>query len=152
MIIESVEVIPSTKESKFEDIENGFEVFAITTSFDEWQLFMMEKIKRDVETNKHMIYDDQCKNFAKKHQAFMTAPVAKFGNMYMSVSRIVEMEYLDSIPPLGPLYSVCKNKIDDISAGKTVFRPYFNAETFKDEVGMWYPLKEVCIIRYGKLQ
>lgn len=152
MKIESVEVIPSTKESKFEDIEYEFEVFAMTTSFDEWETFMSEKIKKDAEVNKHMSYDDQCRNYALKHQAFMTAPVAKFENTYMAVSRIVEVEYLDSIPALGPLYSVCKNKIEDESAGKSVFRSYVNPETFKEEVGMWYPLKEVCVIRYGKLQ
>jgi len=152
MKIESVEVIPSTKESKFEDVEHEFEVFGMTTSFDEWETFMIEKIKQDAEVNKHMSYDDQCRNYALKHQAFMTAPIAIFGNTYMAATREIELGYLDLMPPLGPLFSVYKRKIEDTQAGKTVFRPYINRETFKEEVGVWYPLKEVCVIRYGKMQ
>ena len=149
MKIESVEVIPSTKESKFEDVEHEFEVFGMTTSFDEWETLMAEKAKRDKEI---ISYDDQCRNYALKHQAFMTAPVAIFGNTYMAATREIELDYLDSMPPLGPLFSVYKHKIEDTQAGKTVFRPYISRETFKEEVGMWYPLKEVCVIRYGKMQ
>jgi len=149
MKIESVEVIASTKESKFEDVEHEFEVFGMTTSFDEWETLMAEKAKRDKEI---ISYDDQCRNYALKHQAFMTAPVAIFGNTYAPVACKIEVEYLDSMPPLGPLFSVYKCKIEDTQAGKTVFRPYINRETFKEEVGMWYPLKEVCVIRYGKMQ
>lgn len=149
MKIESVEVIPSTKESKFEDVEHEFEVFGMTTSFDEWETFMIEKAKRDKEI---ISYDDQCRRFALKHKAFMMAPVAMFGNTYASIAREIEVEYLDSMPPLGPLFSVYKRKIEDTQAGKTVFRPYINRETFKEEVGMWYPLKKVCVIRYGKMQ
>lgn len=152
MKIESVEVIPMTKESKFEDVEREFEVFAMTTSFDEWESFALEAIKRESKYNNHVQYDEQCRNYALKHQAFMTAPVAKFGNTYMVVTRRVETEYLDSFPPLGPLYSVYKTKMEDKAAGKTVFRKYRNSETFKEETGMWYPLKEVCVIRYGKSQ
>jgi hypothetical protein len=43
MEIESVEVIPMRKDSIWEDVNTGFGVGFITTSFVEWKLYVLEK-------------------------------------------------------------------------------------------------------------
>lgn len=150
MKIESVEVIPMAKESKWEDTPRVFEVSMITTDYviwftRTWDCFMShgtEILKPEM--------DGACIEFAKRQQAFMLAPVAIFGNqVYAAKSK--KADTLDGVVIDGPLYSVETYMTDDKSAGKTVERTYMDPETFVVQHGLWYPQKKAYKVRYGTI-
>lgn len=147
MKIESVEVIPMTKDSKWEEASNPFEVYNITTSFIEWTNdFFSKENSKDPDMKE--IMDDSCWAFAEKQCAFMMTPTAKFGND-IYVAKRKRVSSLDGVVIDGPLYRVSITQIDDIEAGKIEKRSYINPETFEKEFGLWYPKKTAYIIRYG---
>jgi hypothetical protein len=147
MKIESIEVIPMTKESKWEDVPRQFEVSMITTNFGEWFTRMYDDVlSYDTKAN----IDSECIKFAKKQQAFMLAPTAIFGSqVYVAKSRLSET--LDDVVIDGPLYRVEAYMTDDTSADKTVERTYVDPNTFETLEGLWYPQKKVYKIRFGML-
>lgn len=145
MKIESVEVIPMRGESIWEDIKNDFEVFGITTSYDEWEKVSANNVLLDLD---NYAVTEECFGFAKQQQAFMTAPIAKFGDV-LFVSRSRRARSLDGLKIDGPLYQVYQIEVDDIDAGKTVEREYIDTETFMINNGLWYPKKKEYVVRYG---
>lgn len=145
MKIESVEVIPMRGESIWENIKNDFEVFGITTSYDEWEKVSADNVLLDLD---NYAVTEECFEFAKRQQAFMTAPTAKFGDV-LFVSRTRRAKSLDGLKIDGPLHQVYQIEVDDIDAGKTVEREYIDTETFKVTNGLWYPKKKEYVVRYG---
>jgi hypothetical protein len=159
MQIESVQVIPSRKDSLFEDTPlNGFEC-TITTSYDEWKSVMDRHLAVETPstpnawsvTRKPPEFDDVCERFAKAQKAFMTGPTAIFhDNLYMA--RTVAMpteDHLFAMSNTGPLYMVLKEYVDNLEAERTVERFYTDPTTFKPMHGMWYPYKTQYRLRYG---
>jgi hypothetical protein len=148
MIITSVEVIQMSKESKWEDIPREFEVSNITTDYLKWSDNMFDHILSYTETDCVPEIDNFCLEFAKKHQAYMLAPTAKFGHLfYLSESKVVDT--LDNVIIDGPLYRVYAFMKDDTSAEKTEERKYIDPVSFAPRYGLWYPQKKMYKIRYG---
>jgi len=157
MKIESVQVIPSRKDSMFEETPlNTFDC-TITTSYDEWKTAhdaniglytdtsSIEKVKKQPE------FDELCERFAKTQKAYMVAPTALFHDT-VYVARTVAMpteDHLLAMSNTGPLYMVFKEYIDDIEAGKTEERFYVDPQTFAPMYGLWYPYKAQYRLRYG---
>ena len=141
MKIESVEVIPMTKESKWEDLPKKFEVAGITTSFEKWYVGVLE----------HGEYlDAECIAFAKVQPAFMTAPTALFDKqLYSAKARMAET--LEGLLLDGPLYRISVTEIDDETGEKSIYRKYVDPQTFEMKEGFWYPKKKAYKIRYGFL-
>lgn len=153
MKIESVEVIPMRKESIWEDISNPFEVAGITTSYEEWEKFFVDYINKQNRMSDHSFsikieFNDECKKFAKLQHAFMTTPTSLFGKITF-VSKSIKVNTLENMVLEGPLHNVHTISIDDIDAGKTVERHYVDKASFQPMFGMWYPKKEIYLIRYG---
>jgi hypothetical protein len=147
MIIESIEVIPMTKESKWEDAPRLFEVSMITTDYVKWFAKACEDMLPHQDRIKINI-DGHCIEFAKRQKVFMLAPTAIFGTiMYAAKSKIVDT--LDGIFIDGPLYRVEYVVKDDISAEKTVERTYVDPTTSLPMHGLWYPQKKMYNVRYG---
>ena len=114
MKIESVEVIPMSKESKWEDIRTPFEVSFITTSFDEWYARTL-KHQEETGTSEYSIkMDDACISFAKMQQAFMLSPTGRFGQT-LYVAKAIAVENLDGIIIDGPLYQVANVVMFDLT-------------------------------------
>lgn len=146
MQIESVEVIPMSKESKWEDAPKTFEVSMITTDYVKWLTSMYDEYLDSANSG----IDGACILFAKRQQAFMLAPTAIFGStVYCAVSRVTET--LDNLQLDGPLYRVQTLRIDDKDSGKSVERLYTDPETFNKVYGLWYPEKKVYKVRYGQV-
>lgn len=114
MKIESVEVIPMSKESKWEDIRTPFEVSFITTSFDEWyaQTLKNREATGALENGEKM--DDACIAFAKAQQGFMLSPTGRFGQT-LYVAKAKAVENLDGIIIDGPLYQVTNVVMFDLT-------------------------------------
>jgi hypothetical protein len=147
MKIESVEVIPMSKDSKWEETQEPYEVFGVTTSYSEWLVDSIEKSSLGC-NGQEFEMDSNCIEFAQKQSVFMTAPTAKFGNT-LFVARTRLTPSLKDIRLDGPLYRVFTVKVDDIEAGKIVTRSYVDPDTFEIMFGPWYPKKTEYIIRYG---
>lgn len=147
MKIESVEVIPMAKESKWKDAPRKFEVSMITTDYVTWFTKMYDDIlSYDAEPK----IDEVCIRFAKKQQAFMLAPTALFGShVYVAKSRSADT--LDGVVVDGPLYRVAAYMIDDTTTEKTVERKYIDPVSFAPMYGLWYPQKKAYKILYGEL-
>lgn len=144
MEIESVTVIPMSKESKWEDMPAAFQVCFITTSFKDWYINVLEQSNKF----ENMKIDEVCIAFAKKQQAFMLAPTGIFGQtMYVAKTRIVET--LDGLVIDGPLYHITTAEIDDMDSEKTVQTKYIDPVTFELKEGPWYSKKQVYKVRYG---
>jgi hypothetical protein len=150
MKIESIEVIPMAKESKWEDAERIFEVSMITTDYVTWFTNMYDSA---VSYNNEFVFpklDETCLSFAKKQQAFMLGPTAIFGpSVYVAKSRSADT--LDGVVIDGPLYRVEYAMTDDTSAEKTVERKYIDPVTFLPMDGLWYPQKKTYKVRYGQV-
>lgn len=156
MKIESVQAIPSRKDSLFEETPlNQFEC-TITTSYDEWKTAISEwmdmlyggehdKVKKKPE------FDDVSEQFARAQRAYMTNPTAMFHDMLYEARsvRLPTVDHLMALSNTGPLYMVFKEYIDDVEAGKTEERFYVNPDTFQPMYGLWYPYKGVYRLRYG---
>jgi hypothetical protein len=146
IIIDSIEVIPMSKDSKFEAVDNDFEVYGITTEFSKW----FEGVSNGGTDATDFGYDHvngECLAFARKQQAFMTAPTAIFaGQLYQA--RTIKTESLDGSIQ-GPLYQVFKKYESDTTKGKTVEGEYLNEKTLMIEKGLGYPTKPIFMIRYG---
>lgn len=117
MKIESVEVIPMSKDSKWEEMKEPFEVIGITTSYVEWLKDAYEKTSLGW-NGQEFEMDSNCLEFARNQSAFMTAPTAKFGNTIF-VACALKVSSLEDIILSGPLYSVFTTQVDDVEAGKT---------------------------------
>jgi len=150
MKIESIEVIQMTKESKWEDVPQRFEVSMITTDYDTWFTRVYgAAISSNIEELVPKL-DETCLSFAKRQQAFLLAPTAIFGPVvYSAVSRAADT--LDDIVIDGPLYRVEYYMLDDTSAEKTVERKYIEPVTSLPTYGLWYPQKKVYKVRYGQV-
>ena len=150
MKIESVEVIPMSKESKWEDAPRKFEVSMITTDYVTWFTKMYDDYLSYATDGFHKLeLDEACVLFAKKQQAFMLAPTAIFGPIvYASKSRSADT--LDDVVIDGPLYRIETYMADDTSAEKTVERRYVDPVTFLPTHGLWYPQKKRYKVRYGE--
>jgi len=152
MEIESIEVIPMSKESKWEDLPRIFEVSMITTDYVTWFTRMYDDIfSYNIDSNIiNPKLDESCLSFAKKQQAFMLAPTASFGSIIYAVnSKMVDT--LDNIVINGPLYRVNYKMVDDMSTEKTVERTYVDPVTFRTKHGPWYSQKKVYKVRYGSV-
>lgn len=143
MKVESVQIIPMSKESKWEDIPNQFEVFAITTDFTLW----FDSISSYIEESKAAI-DEECIAFAKRQAAYMTAPTAMFGDV-IYIAKTILSDTLENVVTNGPLYAVMSEQVEDRSAEKTAFKKYIDPKTFEVKEGLWYPMKKRYKIRYG---
>lgn len=142
MKIESVEVIPMSKESKWVDVETPFEVAFITTSFDEWYTNTLEHGEKP---------DGECLAFARAQKAFMLAPTGLFGqSLYVVKARMSET--LDGLVLPGILYRISKTEIDDMDSEKNVYRKYVDPTSFEPKEGFWHSKKTVYKLRYGILQ
>jgi hypothetical protein len=139
--IESVEVIPMSKESKWEDLPSKFEVAYITTSFDKWYTGALENGEK---------MDTECIAFAKGQHAFMTAPTGMFDRLVYS-AKARTAETLDGLVLDGPLYRISVTEIDDETSEKSIYRKYIDTETFETKEGFWYSKKKAYKIRYGFL-
>jgi hypothetical protein len=137
--IESVEVIPMSKESKWEDLPSKFEVAYITTSFEKWYVNLLEQGK---------YLDAECIAFAKAQPAFMTAPTGIFDKQVYS-AKARSAETLDGLVLDGPLYRISIAEIDDTNSEKSIYRKYVDPNTFEPKEGFWYSKKKVYKIRYG---
>jgi hypothetical protein len=147
MKIESIEVIPMTKESKWEDVPRQFEVSMITTDYVTWFTKMYDDV---MSYDKEPKIDEDCIKFAKQQQAFMLAPTALFGQLvYAAKSRSADT--LDGVVIDGPLYRVEYYMTDDTSAEKTVERTYIDPVSFAPMHGLWYPQKKAYKVRYGQV-
>lgn len=130
-----------SKDSKFEAVDNDFEVYGITTEFSKW----FEVVSNNEFGHDHI--NAECLSFARKQQAFMTAPTAVFaGQLYQA--RTIQTESLDGSIQ-GPLYQVFKKYESDTTKGKTVEGEYLNEKTLMIEKGLGYPTKPIFMIRYG---
>lgn len=141
MIIESIQTIPLSKESKFEDVPNTFEVAFITTSYEDWRT-------KVIEYSSLVEIDLFCYQFAEKQKAFMLAPTAVFGTVAYA-AKTVKVDSLDNISIDGPLYMVNTIEVDDVDAEKNIFRKYVDPESFALKEGLWHPTKKAYRIRYG---
>lgn len=139
MKIESVEVIPMSKESKWEDLPSKFEVASITTSFDKWYTGALENGEK---------MDADCIAFARGQHAFMTAPTGMFDKQVYS-AKARSAETLDGLVLDGPLYRISIAEIDDTNSEKSIYRKYVDPQTFEVKEGFWYSKKKVYKIRYG---
>ena len=151
MKIESVEVIPMAKESKWEDVPRQFEVSMITTDYVVWFTKMYDDyLSYAPDGFPKPELDESCVLFAKKQHAFMLAPTAIFGSLvYVAKSRSTES--LDNVVLDGPLYRLEYYMADDTSAEKTVERTYIDPVTFLPIHGLWYPQKKMYKVRYGQV-
>jgi len=151
MKIESVEVIPMSKESKWEDAPKVFEVSMITTDYVVWFTKMYDDyLSYAPDGFPKPELDESCVLFAKKQQAFMLAPTAMFGSLvYVAKSRSAES--LSNVIIDGPLYRIETYLADDKSAEKTVERTYIDPVTFLPIHGLWYPQKKMYKVRYGQV-
>ena len=151
MKIESVEVIPMSKESKWEDAPRIFEVSMITTDYVTWFTKMYDDyLSYAPDGFPKPELDEACVLFAKKQQAFMLAPTAIFGPIvYAAKSRSADT--LDGVVIDGPLYRIETYMADDTSAEKTVERRYVDPVTFLPMHGLWYPQKKRYKVRYGQV-
>jgi hypothetical protein len=149
MEIESVQVIPMLKDSKWEDTNRIFEVSMITTDYATWFTSIYEEILSFVEIARPET-DENCVNFAKRQQAFMVAPTAMFGSSVYVVKTITADNLIDIVID-GPLYKVNVFMVDDMSAEKTVERKYVDPVSFMPMYGLWYPQKKTYKVRYGAL-
>lgn len=147
MKIESIEVIPMSKDSKWEETKEPFEVFEVTTSYSKWLIDCVEKSSSGW-NGQDFEMDSNCLEFAQKQSVFMTAPTAKFGNaLFVSYTR--RTPSLKDVLIDGPLYRVFTVKVDDIEAGKIEERSYVDPDTFETMFGLWYPKKTEYVVRYG---
>jgi hypothetical protein len=150
MEIESIQVIPMSKESKWEDITPVFEVSMITTDYVIWFTKMYDDLLSYGDNNYKPELDKSCLEFAKKQQAYMLAPTAIFGSqIYAAKSKTADT--LDGVVIDGPLYRVECYVADDMSAEKTVEKTYIDPVTFLPTHGLWYPQKKMYKVRYGQL-
>ena len=139
MKIESVEVIPMSKESKWEEVPKKFEVASITTSFDKWYTGALENGEK---------MDAECIAFAKGQHAFMTAPTGIFDKqVYAAKSCIAET--IDGLVLDGPLYRISIEEIDDTNSEKSIYRKYVDPNTFEPKEGFCHSKKKGYKIRYG---
>ncbi len=148
MKIESVEVIPMSKESKWEDAESLFEVSMITTDYVMWFTKMYDDYLSYPDAVPKPELDEACVAFAKKQHAFMLAPTAMFGSLVYS-AKTLSVESLDDVVIGGPLYRVETYLKDDLEAGKTIERTYIDPVSFMPKYGAWYPQKKMYRVRYG---
>lgn len=150
MKIESVEVIPMRGESIWEDVKEAFDVSCITTSYDKWKEYSDNQFKMYESMDETILYDEECDIFARKQKAYMLGPVGIFGHtLYEAMTR--ESDSLDGVVLNGPLLSIIKVSVDDISKEKTEYREnYFNKKTFQIESGLWYPQKTLFKLRFGR--
>lgn len=164
MEIESIKVIPTRKDSIFE--ENALNTFdcTITTSYEDWKAsFDQEVATYTSEMNKHDLgdlsklnppppeFDSVCEDFAKSQKAYMTEPTAIFHDK-VYVARTAYFENADDLMPMtnfGPLYRVEKEYYSDTKSGLTEERHYVDPITFMPMYGPWYPIKTRYRIRYG---
>jgi hypothetical protein len=150
MIIESVQVIPMSKESKWEEAPREFEVSNITTDYVKWFTNMYDDILSYTEIEYRPEIDNFCLEFAKKQHAFMLSPTAIFGPLvYAAKSKVVDV--LDNVVIDGPLYSINVYMTDDTNAEKTVERKYIDPISFAPRYGLWHPQKKMYKIRYGNI-
>jgi chlorite dismutase len=144
MEIESVQVIPMSKESKWEDVPRKFEVSFITTDYVTWLSSYADSLNAQDQT----MLDKECIAFAKRQSAYMMAPTAMFDNtMYAAKSRVSDT--LEGVVIDGPLYRVTVEEVEDKTAEKTEFKKYIDPETFEVKEGFWYPMKKRYRLRYG---
>jgi hypothetical protein len=148
MEIESVKVILSRKETKWEDFKHKFEVAGITTSYDEWEKNNLKYINEYLNAKFSDVFTEECVDFAKSQHAYMTSPTALFGGDCFVV-KFMKVKSLDGIILDGPLYIIHTIDVEDIDAGKTVERAYKNPDNFQEEFGLWYPKIKMFNIRYG---
>lgn len=142
--IESVQVIPMSKESKWEDIPKQFEVSFITTDYVTW----LSSYADSLNAQDQMMLDKECIAFAKRQSAYMMAPTAMFGDtMYAAKSKVSDT--LEGVVIDGPLYRVTTEEVEDKTAEKTEFKKYNDPETFEVKEGLWYPMKKRYRLRYG---
>jgi hypothetical protein len=134
MKIESIEVIPMSKESRFEDAEEtAFVTHNITTDFETW-FSTQERHNRP--------YDKDTIKFAKKQHAFMLAITAMFGTLVYG-TRSIQVDSLDDVILSGPLFSVHSTEVFDEVEGIPVFQPYIDPYTFETKIGLSYPEKGI---------
>jgi hypothetical protein len=145
MKIESIEVIPMSKESKWEGVVKQFDVFNITTNYADWRQWLINTEKT---TGVEFSMDKSCFAFARAQKAFMTSVLAIFGTTtYEAKSRVTDT--LDGVTLDGLLYTVETYETADETAEKTVMRKYLDPDTFETKEGLWYPNKKIYKIRYG---
>jgi len=146
MEIESVTVIPMSKESKWEDDESqSFEVYGITTDYVTWFTQFMDVA--DPKTG-FELFDDDCRAFAKKQNAFMITPTALFGKTTFAAKSRLSYT-LDGLVLDGPLYRIFAIEDFDETAEKSVEQTYIDPVTFQTKTGLWYPKKKIYKIIYG---
>jgi hypothetical protein len=135
--IESVQVIPSRKDSIFEDdfVEETFECYSFTTSYQNW---LGEFSEHDYQYN----FDLSCREFAKRQNIFMTGPTAKFGKT-VYVAKSLQTKSLEDFPINGPLYRVYKIKVWK-DTKKQIFEEIL--ENSENVIG---EKEEVYLVRYG---
>jgi hypothetical protein len=137
------------EDGKWENTSAYFEVFGITTDYVTWATEMYDDVLSYPIENPESLIDKACITFAKKQHAFMLSPTALFGKLTYVAESIVT-EKLENIRIDGPLYRVIRYTTDDVSAGKSVERPYIDPVSFEPKYGLWYPQKHGYKIRYGK--
>jgi hypothetical protein len=147
MQIESVTVIPMSKESKFEDIENDFEVVGITTDYATWFGTMVLESSSEPD---HANLTKECIIFARKQQSFMTSPIAMFGDRVYTSFSTRRYDSLKHVNIQGPLYRIYSIQVEDETKDK-IEGQYMDDKDFKMKNGLVYPKKNMYVIRYGKI-
>lgn len=130
-------------------IELGtFEVGGLTFDYSTWK----ESHRKDIE-DENIIFDKECKDFAKKQKVYMLNKMANFDKTRYFMRAInIKPEKLEYFSNSGPLYQIFKILVDDTSKEKSVERIYTDYNSFSLKYGFWYPQKEQIILRLGVKQ